>query len=194
MQEAKIHNAIHTRKQHKPPYTAENAIWGRKLLCISERLHISAKTKIIPVFQCRSVHFTAFCSLDLPTHPLRTGFILLFISQFHLQCAEWINETHQHVSVWFDGPLWNGPRCNSSLFHCGDQRQSASRRHLRAQQDRAALLGPPSARFMKYSLIIGEKDWMRANISEVAHGGRQKKRSSPKRLCIGYFRLSADID
>lgn len=169
------------------PYTAENAIWGRKLLCISERLHISAKTKIIPVFHCRFVPFTAFCSPDLQTHPLRPGFILFFISRFHLQYAEWINKTHKHVSVWFDG-AWRrtqrgtdqdlGPRCNSNPFHCGDQRQSAVRQHLRAQQDRATLLCPPRATIGTLYEIF--TDYWRERLNESKHEWSDTWRTTEK--------------
>lgn len=40
------------------------------------------------------------------------GFILFFISQFHLQYAKWINKTHEHVSVWFDG-AWRRTQCGT---------------------------------------------------------------------------------
>lgn len=84
-------NAIHT-PPHTHTHNAENAICEWKLLCVSERLPISGETKIIPsyiVFGFRALLSVAQTS---PHTPLWPGFVLFFISHFHLQHAKWINK------------------------------------------------------------------------------------------------------
>ncbi len=60
---------------------------GNCFASVSDFTSVPKQTKIIAVSYCRSAPFPAFASPDLPTPPLRPGFILFFISRFHRQYA-----------------------------------------------------------------------------------------------------------